>query len=221
MVTDLLQRWPDLQHLQRCHDGTLRTFLRQHHWAMKTPLASASRQSVPPFRRPMIRPCWRVVRPRPAISPVSSPHCAIRSSSWNAAAMSSSPIIPTPPSSLPFPVPASPPYPDFIAAFGTRRERYQSAFEVECDSGIAPVHVHSGKFDRVSMRHACQDFTRQTFHEFAGQSIPQCPWAKAFYQEKCHKPAATPRCGKGTWHSSGLTYYAAGKTASPTTNSSI
>jgi hypothetical protein len=37
------------------------------------------------------------------------------------------------------------------------------------------------------MRRACQ-FTRQTFHEFAGQSIPQCEWAKDFYQAHCHKP---------------------------------
>ena len=78
--------------------------------------------------------------------------------------------------------------PRLIAAFGTRRERYQSAFEVECDSGIAPVHIRSGKIDRVSFRHACQDFTRQTFHEFAGQTIPQCEWAKAFYRAHCQKP---------------------------------
>ena len=32
LVADMLQRWPDLQHLQRCHDGTLRTFFRQHHY---------------------------------------------------------------------------------------------------------------------------------------------------------------------------------------------
>jgi len=31
LVADLLKRWPDLQHLQRCHDGTLRAFFRQHH----------------------------------------------------------------------------------------------------------------------------------------------------------------------------------------------
>jgi transposase IS116/IS110/IS902 family protein len=78
--------------------------------------------------------------------------------------------------------------PRLIAAFGTRRERYQSAFEVECDSGIAPVHIRSGKIDRVSIRRACQDFTRQTFHEFAGQTIPRCEWAKAFYRAHCHKP---------------------------------
>ena len=78
--------------------------------------------------------------------------------------------------------------PRLIAAFGTRRERYPSAFEVACDSGIAPVHIRSGKIDRVSMRHACEDFTRQSFHEFAGQTIPACAWAKAFYQAHCHKP---------------------------------
>jgi len=78
--------------------------------------------------------------------------------------------------------------PRLIVAFGTCRERYQSAFEVECNSAIAPGHIASGKTDRVSVRHACQKFTRQTFQEFAGQTIPHRAWAKAYYQAHCHRP---------------------------------
>jgi hypothetical protein len=61
LVADLLQQWPDLQHLQRCHDGTLRRFFRKHHGARSLP-ASASRPSAPPSQRPTTRPCWRLVR---------------------------------------------------------------------------------------------------------------------------------------------------------------
>jgi hypothetical protein len=32
------------------------------------------------------------------------------------------------------------------------------------------------------MRRACPKFLRQTFHEFAAQSIPTSTWAKAYYQ---------------------------------------
>ena len=42
--------------------------------------------------------------------------------------------------------------------------------------------------DRVSLRRACPQFTRQTFHEFAGQTIPRCEWAKAFYRVHCKTP---------------------------------
>ena len=53
---------------------------------------------------------------------------------------------------------------------------------------IRGLDVASGNTDRVSVRRACQKFTRQTFHEFAGQTIPRCEWAKAYYQAHCHKP---------------------------------
>jgi len=48
-------------------------------------------------------------------------------------------------------------------------------------SGIAPVTKRSGKSCVVHRRWACPKFLRQTFHEFAAHSIPQCSWAKAYY----------------------------------------
>src|SRR5437667_1599388 len=57
--------------------------------------------------------------------------------------------------------------PRLIVAFGTRRERFESADEVERFSGIAPVTETSGKSKWVHMRRACPQFVRQTFHEFA------------------------------------------------------
>ena len=51
-------------------------------------------------------------------------------------------------------------------------------------SGIAPVRKASGKSCLIQKRWACAKFLRQTFHEFAGCSLPFCAWAKAFYDEQ-------------------------------------
>jgi len=72
--------------------------------------------------------------------------------------------------------------PRLIVALGTHRERYDSAFEVQCYSGIAPVKESSGKTSWVHFRRSCPTFLRQTFHEFALHSIGQSEWAKAYYQ---------------------------------------
>lgn len=79
--------------------------------------------------------------------------------------------------------------PRLAAAYGTDRSRYGEAEEMQRLSGIAPVTVESGRSRRVRRRYACPKFLLQTFHEFAGCSIPKSPWAKAFYQQQL-------RCGK-------------------------
>ncbi len=45
--------------------------------------------------------------------------------------------------------------PRLIAAFGSDRDRYDSAEEIQCYSGIAPVTRQSGKTRHVSRRYAC------------------------------------------------------------------
>jgi hypothetical protein len=72
--------------------------------------------------------------------------------------------------------------PRLLVAFGTRRERYDSALQMQCYSGIAPVKEASGKTKWVHFRFACPKFLRQTFHEFAVHSIGPCEWARAYYQ---------------------------------------
>ncbi len=74
--------------------------------------------------------------------------------------------------------------PRLIAAFGTNRDRYQSAEAIQCYSGIAPITKRSGKSQGVLKRIACPKFLRQTFHEFAGQAMRGSGWSKAFYQMK-------------------------------------
>jgi transposase len=72
--------------------------------------------------------------------------------------------------------------PRLVAAFGTDRQRYASAQELQSLSGIAPITVRSGKSRVVQRRRACPHFLRQTFHEFARCSRLKSAWAQAYYQ---------------------------------------
>ena len=50
--------------------------------------------------------------------------------------------------------------------------------------GIAPVTERSGKSLWVHHRLACPKFVKQTFHEFADQSIRFSRWARAYYDQQ-------------------------------------
>ena len=74
--------------------------------------------------------------------------------------------------------------PRLAAAFGTDRSRWQSATELQSHSGIAPVTERSGKALWIHHRLACPKFVKQTFHEFADQSIRFSQWARAYYDQQ-------------------------------------
>ncbi len=73
--------------------------------------------------------------------------------------------------------------PRLLTALGTDRSRWESAADLQCHSGIAPVTEKSGKSCWVHRRLACSNFVRQTFHEFAAQSIRYSSWARAYYDQ--------------------------------------
>ena len=74
--------------------------------------------------------------------------------------------------------------PRLLAAMGSDRNRFELAIEIQQLSGIAPVTESSGKSSWVHRRQACPVFLRQTFHEFAKESIKQSAWARAFYDQQ-------------------------------------
>jgi transposase len=74
--------------------------------------------------------------------------------------------------------------PRLLTAFGTDRERFATAAEVQDYSGIAPVTRRSGKSIVVHRRYACSKFLRQTFHEFSRHSRKKSAWAMAYYQSQ-------------------------------------
>jgi transposase len=73
--------------------------------------------------------------------------------------------------------------PRLLAAFGSDRGRFEFAAEMQQLAGIAPVTEKSGTGIWIHWRLACCKFLRQTFHEFAGCSILQSDWARAYYDQ--------------------------------------
>jgi transposase len=73
--------------------------------------------------------------------------------------------------------------PRLLVALGTDRSRWESSADLQCHAGIAPVTEKSGNSCWVHRRLACSNFIRQTFHEFAAQSIRWSTWARAYYDQ--------------------------------------
>jgi transposase len=72
--------------------------------------------------------------------------------------------------------------PRLLSAFGSQRERFQAASEIQEYSGIAPVTKRSGKQCQTTWRWSAPKFVRQSFHEFARLSIHHSAWARAYYE---------------------------------------
>jgi hypothetical protein len=71
--------------------------------------------------------------------------------------------------------------PRLLGALGADRDHFDSPESLQCYSGVAPVTKQSGKSRHVHRRLPCPLFIRQSFHEYASQSILWCRWAAAFY----------------------------------------
>lgn len=74
--------------------------------------------------------------------------------------------------------------PRLLSAFGSDRQRFTSPDEITRLSGVAPVVERSGKRSWTHWRYSCPKFLRQTFVEWANQSIRYSYWAKEFYDDK-------------------------------------
>jgi transposase len=181
LVGDLLERWPSLEELRRAHPGTLRKFFNEHN------CRSAERNQE---RIDAIYAAVSATNDAAVLEAgVLTAHglvALIRTLRDTVARLDQriEQLVATHPEGALFAsLPGAGPVlvPRLIVAFGTRRERYDSAYEVQCYSGIAPVKEASGKTSWVHFRRACPIFLRQTFHEFALHSIGQSEWAKAYY----------------------------------------
>lgn len=71
--------------------------------------------------------------------------------------------------------------PRLLVAFGDRPARYPNATALQKYGGVAPVREKSGQKQWTHWRWAAPTFLRQTFVEWAGQTVVHCDWAKAFY----------------------------------------
>jgi hypothetical protein len=71
-----------------------------------------------------------------------------------------------------------------LVAFGEQRERYTSAAALQKYAGVAPVTERRGKKAWGHWRLQCPKFLRQTFVEWAAESIRHSFWAQVYYQQQ-------------------------------------
>jgi hypothetical protein len=71
--------------------------------------------------------------------------------------------------------------PRLLASLGADRERFERPTNLQCYTGVAPVTKQSGKMCHVHRRYLCPKFERQSFHEYAKESVLWSRWAAAYY----------------------------------------
>lgn len=74
--------------------------------------------------------------------------------------------------------------PRLLAFFGSDRSRCRDAAALQKHSGVAPLTKQSGKTHFVHRRYACNKFLRQTFVEWAAQTVIKSLWAKAYCEQQ-------------------------------------
>lgn len=77
-----------------------------------------------------------------------------------------------------------------LASMGAQRERFASAASLQCYTGVAPVTKRSGGSCYIHRRYLCPQFHRQSFHEYAKESVFRSRWAAAFYLQQRSKGTA-------------------------------
>ncbi len=74
--------------------------------------------------------------------------------------------------------------PRLLATMGSDRDRFASAANLQRYTGIAPVTKQSGGSRYIHRRYLCPKYHRQSFHEYAKESVLWCRWAAAFYLDQ-------------------------------------
>jgi transposase len=195
LVGDLLQRWPSLEELQRAHPGTLHKFFHQHNCRGEERIQEriqAIYRATPATQDAAVREAGAMIA-RGLVALLATLRSQIVVFEHRIEELVRSHPDGALFASLPGAGAAL--VPRLIVAFGTHRDRHESAYQLQCYSGIAPVKQASGKTEWIHFRFTCPTFLRQTFHEFASHSIGQSEWAKAYYehlrndQKKSHHAA--------------------------------
>jgi transposase len=182
LVGAFLKRWPSVQDLHRALPGTLREFFHEHNCRGEERIderIAAIYQAIPATRDEAVLEAGAITA-RGLVAVLATLRDNIAELDRRIAQL----VACHPEAALfdSLPGAGAALVPRLIVAFGTRRERYDNAYQVQCYSGIAPVKVASGKTQTIRFRRACPKFLRQTFHEFALHSLQKSEWARAYYQ---------------------------------------
>ena len=74
--------------------------------------------------------------------------------------------------------------PRLLASLGSQRERFGAAADLQHYTGVAPVTKRSGGSCYIHRRYLCPKFHKQSFHEYAKESILWSRWAAAYYLQQ-------------------------------------
>jgi transposase len=184
LALDFLDRWPELAALQRAQPAALRAFYLAHN--SRRPDVIARRLERIKAARPLttdravldpailhVRLIVAVLRPLQAHleqieQRIADCFAAHPEAGFFAALPGAGPVL----------------APRLLTAFGTDRNRYPDAASLQKYSGVAPVREKSGRQIWTHWRWNAPKFLRQTFVEWAGQTVPKCAWAKAYYRQQ-------------------------------------
>lgn len=184
LFCDFISRWPTLMEVQRARTATLRAFFKAH---------NARRAKIIEGRISAIKSAMPLTMDNAVVTPyrlqalVLIDQLRVTLQAIDRFDKEIALLAPTLPdyglfSELPGAGPSL--APRLLVAFGEQRERFASASELQRYSGIAPVTERSGKKSWVHWRWQCPAFLRQTFVEWAGQTINKSAWAGAYYRHQ-------------------------------------
>jgi transposase len=184
MVCDFLARWPTLPAARRAHRATLEEFFRNHNCRRSKIIddrVNAIRSATSLTEDPaIVDPCRLHVLV--LVEQLRTTLAAIERFDKQIEAVAQT--IPDYPLFRALPGAGASLAPRLLAAFGEQRERFQDAAALQMYAGIAPVTERSGKKHWVHWRWQCPTFLRQTFVEWAGQTINKSSWARAYYYQQ-------------------------------------
>jgi transposase len=184
MFCDFLAHWPTLRHAKRARKATLAAFFREHHVRSARLIEERLRamKSATPLTEDVA-----VITPNQLLVQALVGQLRVTLQAierFDAEISTVSKTLPDYPLFSALPGAGAALAPRLLVAFGEQRERYESAAEFQKYTGIAPVTESSGKKHWVHWRLRCPTFLRQTFVEWAAETITRSFWAGAYYRQQ-------------------------------------
>jgi len=184
LALDFLSRWPELQQAKKAQPASVRAFYARHN--VRRPERIAERVALLARARPfttdraVIEPAILQVRLLVALLRVQQTHLTTfteRIATVFAAHPEAEFFRQLPGAGATL-------APRLLVAFGYRRERYPNASSLQKYAGVAPVKEKSGRQEWIHWRWQAPTFLRQSFVEWAGQTVVYCGWAHAYYDQQ-------------------------------------
>ncbi len=184
LFCDFIKRWPSLAQARRARKSTLEKFFREHNMNRKALLErrlAAIKSAVPLTTDEAVIVPYRLQ----VLTLVAQLEVALESIRIYDEEIAG--LAPQHPdyglfNTLPGAGPSL--APRLLVAFGEQRERFANAAALQKYAGIAPVTERSGQKSWIHWRWQCPTFLRQTFVEWAAQTINKSYWAGLYYYQQ-------------------------------------